>query len=313
MLAVAYHFYGVSYEEKIPLKSKKPTILERVRDSWVEYSHAIYVTVVLGTAFFASAPEKADWAHKISLIAIACYFVVLLGFLFWFTHTYSRKARYAESLRLIHSAIHDVRDIAGYLERCYRRKDTFSRIVVHGALQGCLDAVARAFAMVTGANCRVCIKVVGGDSSTNAFVTTACRDKISHEDCREKDRHERADHLIAENTDFSYLVHGKKTFYLNGDIAGTTGYLNTSTPAYAGRLPYKSVIVLPIRRTYNISSNIESPPPPTVVGFLCIDSHSRFSFTEKYDVQMGAVVADALCPILELWDRMERISRRKIR
>ena len=293
------------------MTSKKPTVLERLRDSWVEYSHATYVAIVLGGAFFSTATGKSEWAHKISLIAIASYFVILLLFLFWFAHTYSRKARYAESLRLIHSAIHDIRDTAGYLERCYRRKDTFSAFVVHGALQGCLDAVARAFSMVTGANCRVCIKVVGGDSPSNAYVTTACRDKISQDDCREKDRSEKKDHLITENTDFSYLVHGKKTFYLNGDIDGTTGYLNTSILQYGGRLPYKSVIVLPIRRTYNLSSKNETAPPPTVVGFLCIDSHSRFSFTEKYDVQMGAVIADALCPILELWDRMARISRRQ--
>ncbi len=287
-----------------------PTIVERLRDSWVEYSHAAYVTIVIGGAFFASAPEKTEWSHRVSLIAIASYFVVLLGFLFWFIHTYSRKARYAESMRLVHSAVHDVRDIAGYLERCYLRKDTFSQVVVHGALQGCLDAVARAYALVTGANCRVCIKVVGGDKPANAYVSTACRDKISQEDCSEKDRKEGQDHLIAKNSDFSYLVYGEKPFYLNGDIQGTNGYLNTSQQSYGGRLPYNSVIVLPIRKTYHLSSSKETPRPPTVVGFLCIDSHSRFSFIEKYDVQMGAIVADALCPILEWWDRLERISRR---
>ena len=259
---------------------------------------------------FASAPEKAEWAQKVSLIAIASYFVVLLIFFLWFVHAYSRKARYAEALRLVHSAIHDIRDIAGYLERSYRKKDRYVKSVVKESLQRCLDAVAMSFALVTGARCRVCIKVVGGSDPANAYVTTACRDKISAGDCHVRDTHEHQTHLISKNTDFNYIVNGGKTFYLNGDVAGTHGYMNTSDEFYRGKLPYRAAIVLPIRRTFNVSSLNDAPNQPQVVGFLCIDSDSRFSFSEKYDVQMGAIIADALCPIIELWDRLERMSRR---
>lgn len=294
------------------MNSKKlsPTILERIRDTWVEYSHAAYITIILGTTFFRSAPEQAEWAHKVSLLAIASYFVVLLLFLFWFTHTYSRKARYAESMRLVHSSIHGIRDIAGYLEHCYRKKDIFSRDVVYKGLQECLDAQARAFTLVTGTNCRVCVKVIDGQDSANAFVRTACRDAVSAADCKEKDRAEGTEHLVNANSDFTYLLHSGRTAYLNGDVQNTNGYVNTSNDAYKNKLPYKSVIVLPIRRTYNIKNNAELPKKPVIVGFLCIDSNSRFSFTEKYDVQMGAVIADALCPILELWYRLEATTKR---
>ncbi len=291
-------------------KNISPSILERVRDSWIEYSHAAYITIVLGAVFFHSAPEKAEWGHKVSLIAIASYFVILLLFLFWFTHTYSRKARYAESLRLVHSSIHNIRDIAGYLERCYRKKDVYSKDVVYKGLQECLDAHARAFALVTGTNCRVCVKLVDGQDPGNAYVRTACRDTVSAADCKEKDRTEGTQHLVNANSDFTYLLHSGHTSYLNGDVQNTNGYINTSAEAYKNKLPYKSVIVLPIRRTYNIRNSGEFPKKPVVVGFLCIDSNSRFSFTEKYDVQMGAVVADALCPILELWYRLDATKKR---
>jgi hypothetical protein len=292
--------------------SKKPTIVERLQDSWVHWSHAAYVTVVLGTSFFYTGPEKAEWGHKVALIAIASYFVVLLLFLFWFIHMYSRKARYAEAMRLVHSSVHDIRDIAGYLERCVRRTDSFSPAVLKGALQGCLDAAAMAFSMVTGARCRVCIKVVGGTSESSAYVTTACRDKLSEQekDCKARDTKEGASHLISQNSDFNYLVYGGNSYYLNGDIQGSHGYMNSSKSFYKDKLPYRSAIVLPIRRTFAVSSDTTLDRAPEVVGFLCIDSHSRFSFTEKYDVQMGAILADALCPILEWWIRLERKTRR---
>lgn len=292
--------------------SANPTIIERLRDSWVHWSHAAYVTGVLGAAFFATAPEKAEWSHRVALGAIASYFVILLLFLGWFIHTYSRKARYAEAMRLVHSAVHDVRDIAGYLERCVRRTDAFSPAVLKHALQGCLDAAAMAFSMVTGARCRVCIKVVGGTSASTAYVTTACRDKLSEQDqiCRARDEKEGASHLISKNSDFNFLVHGGNSYYLNGDIQGSHGYMNTSKSHYKDKLPYRSTIVLPIRRTFAVSSNTTTIQEPEVVGFLCIDSHSRFSFTEKYDVQMGAILADALCPILEWWIRLERKTKK---
>lgn len=290
----------------------KPTIIERLRDSWVHWTHAAYLTMVLGTSFFLTAPEKAEWSHKVALIAIASYFVVLLLFLFWFIHTYSRKARYAEAMRLVHSSVHDIRDIAGYLERCVRKTDTFSPRVLKDALQGCLNAAALAFSMVTGARCRICIKVVGGTNATTAYVTTACRDKLSEQDneCKARDEKEDHSHLISKNSDFNFLVHGGNSYYLNGDIPGTHGYMNTSKSHYKDKLPYRSTIVLPVRRTFAVSSNQTNYRSPEVVGFLCIDSHSRFSFTEKYDVQMGAILADAICPILEWWIRLERKTQK---
>jgi len=279
--------------------SNNPTLVEKLRDSWVEYLHTVYVVCVIGGWYVANIYDPTEFKSRVALIAILVYFVILLLFLGYFIHAYSRKARYAEATICLHQAVHEIRDAGTYLNYCVDGGQKYELAEFKLYMTRMLESVVRAYAIVTGTNCRAAIKLLG-NSGKVSYVKTMARDSTSAQYCRDKDKNESNRHAVTKNTDYNLILNGGRAHYFSGDIVGAKDYLNTSREEYGDKLPYSSVIVLPVR-----SATIPQPDSDAdkyrVLGFLAVDSAARNVFVEKYDVQMGAVVADALYPIMDLW------------
>jgi hypothetical protein len=151
--------------------------------------------------------------------------------------------------------------------------------------------------MVTGTNCRVAIKILGG--SGNSFVKTLARDSASAQSCHEKDKSEGKQHTVVKNTDYNLILNGGRSYFFCNNIPSSKEYINTSKDEYGEKLPYAAAIVLPVR-----SANSQQCEGATdkyrCLGFLAVDSAARNAFLEKYDVQLGAIVADALYSVMDL-------------
>lgn len=280
---------------------------ERLKDSWVEYSHAIYVLLVIFGLYFQGIQEASEYKTRAVLIALLLYFVVLLLFLGYFVHSYARKARYAEAMRCVHDAVHELRNTTAYLKQCKLKDLSYEYAAFTKHLQGTLDAMSTAFTLVTGTKCRAAVKIMGGQNDQGLHVKTLCRDSNSEKHCKCKDDIEGQEHLISQNTDYNMIMHNGRNYFLHNSLNDDPNYLNSSKQHYKGKLPYAASIVLPIRLVKLVSEGTIKKPRQKVIGFLAIDSSSRKTFTEKYDVQMGATIADAMYPVLDLWSRVHDI------
>lgn len=286
-------------------KTSKPNILERLRDSWVEYLHIIYILIVFGGYFAANFMDLHEFKTRAALIAILVYMAIILVSLGYFIHAYSRKARYAEALSCVHNSVHGIRDAAEYLKACYYRKDRYEQSRFRQQLQQCLDSIARGYTLAVGTQCRASIKLIGGNTTNTSYVRTLARDSSSAERCIERDQQEGETHQIVQNTDYSLIMYSGKQFFLSNDLSVAHNYTNTSDRTYTNGRPYKSTIVLPIKhKSVRYETDGKCEVENKILGFLTIDSSSRYCFAERYDVEMGYIVSDALYPVLDLWKRI---------
>lgn len=221
------------------------------------------------------------------------YILILAATLVWREAAYSRKARYAEASKNIHDCAHNLRDALIAFHN--RNKEE-----AHRVLRDALIAFSDAFSLITGANCRACIKTLVGvndfaSENTEFAVETLIRSSTS-------DRNEDDDATpINCNTDFEMLFARERRFYICNDLTKEDGYKNSHWPSnpeerreFIRKAEYKyvSTIVWPIRGP----SSVDGRPP--VIGYLCIDSLTRGIFERRYDVELGAIIADTLYSLL---------------
>ena len=290
-------------------QNSKSNIFEKLRDSWVEYLHTIYVIAVVGGWALSNFFEPSEFKTRVALIALLVYFLVLFLFLGYFIHAYSRKARYAEAASCLHQAIHEIRDTSTYLKNCGQEIQKYELAEFKGHLERVLESAVKAYTIVTGTNCRAAIKLIGG-ASNNLHVKTLSRDSTSARNCNEKDKAEGTKHKIVKNSDFNLILNNGRKFFFCNDIRSSKEYINSSTPENGETLPYSSVLVLPIRGT-NSHESEDDADKYKYLGFLAIDSSSRNVFVEKYDIQMGAIVADALYHVLDTWSQLQNLHNKK--
>lgn len=195
-------------------------------------------------------------------------------------------------------------------------------------MQSILSRFAYCYGITSGVNCRASIKLIGmldknkGSSVENLYIRTLVRDINSTSECKKKDVAEKnEDHLVSDNTDFLKIVRQKRSYYFSGNINAEDDYENSSLkfweqhnpmrtairkkipilsrfleflkPEWGSLFPYVSVIVLPIRCKEG-SEGLGVP-----IGFLSVDSKSRKCFWERYDVHLGASIADSIYHVLE--------------
>jgi len=281
------------------------------KNHWFEWFHVVYASIVIVSAFSNIWPSEAETRELLLLVAFLIYFVVLLVFLILFTFKFSRKSRYAEATKCLHSALHSARDAYHYLDWCKsedHEKIVFDEERLCAYMKTTLTSIADAFTIVSGVRCRSSIKVLGQNSQGQLFVKTLARDEVSQVECQKKDSVETTSHLVSLNTDFSEITEGNLDYFYVGDLTKYLNYTNTSMKKHDSMksekwtLPYKSTIVWPIRYVY-IKSEVENGTGTheDLYGFLTLDSSSVNSFIKRYDVQMGALLADSLFPVLNAY------------
>ncbi len=296
--------------------SKVRTWSQLILRAWGHWVHIVYVVLVIALYFWAGAYAEKDVKVLIAYIAVFCYVLLLMGLLAYFIVSYSRKARYSEAMYCIHSAVHELRNASSYLDRCLIKPIEYESTKFKESLRAVLESVVQAFNIVSAISNRTCIKVLGGEIG-NEHVTTLCRDPASHERNKSRDVSEGQKHKVNLNTDYHLLVRAEQRYFLSNNLKKYPNYMNTSLNANDkssndGRwsLPYVSSLVLPIRYIEEESCDASRKDTRiTILGFLAIDSQARGAYTERYDVEMGAIIADALYSVLSRWIKLEEASK----
>ena len=295
----------------------------------------VLTAVIVSISVFLSFVSGWDIIEKISKeehpTVLTVTYVLFLSFLFMICHValswqLTRKARYANIASHIHRINHSVRDILTYLDEHdpksddKREKNERTRIAV-GQI---LDSTVSIFAMLTGTNCRACIKLIYTEMADDAagvglYVHTYIRDGNSNAALQRTDverRKQNSDPLTPErNRVFSDLfdLRNSSWYYVNNDLIKAyknRSFNSTSFEAYDPRravapphswpLPYRSTITCVIRQN---ASPLMPRRDCNVLGFLAIDSESRGVFNRRWDVQLALSIADAL------FHPLEKISR----
>ncbi len=285
------------------------------KEKWFGWFHAIYASIVILSAITNIFPDDPGLRELVLLIAFVIYSVILLIFLVVFTFQYSRKSRYAEATKCVHTALHAVRNAYHYLEWCKSANHpeiSFDEDRLCLYMKTALTSISEAFSIVAGVKCRVSIKVLGQNAVNQLYVRTLTRDEVSQNQCDKRDLSEGKQHLVSQNTDFHLITEGLSDYFFAGNLKDYPNYINTSKDKHDGlrgqnwSLPYKSTIVWPIRYVYNKNERdaLEGSSHEDIYGFLTVDSSSKNVFVERYDVQMGAALADALFPVMDAYSKL---------
>ncbi|MCP3940922.1 MAG: hypothetical protein GY710_05505 [Desulfobacteraceae bacterium] len=228
-------------------------------------------------------------------IIFAVYIFMIAVLLVHREFVYSRKARYAETMRDFHECLHKVRD--SFHDVWCSGDEEISRL----AIREVLVPFANVFTLVTMTRCRACIKIIKTKSEnsqpqyhTKTFVRSNAKQLTTKQDKESK---------IDDNSDFLRVFYKAKRCFFCNDLKKENPYLNSNWPnnpekrkefIKKEKYDYISTIVWPIRgKPESITKK------PETIGFLCIDSLSTDVFMRKYDFDAGAIIADALYPLLK--------------
>jgi len=288
-------------------KTYAKSIWKTLGDSWVHWFHLVYVICWVAASLAAGWVDTRELRILVAYIGLFVYVLVLMGLFLYFIASYSRKARYSEAVKCVHSAMQEIRNLNWYLDRCTRSELRYETAEVKNSLRAILDSVVSAYNIATAMSNRACLKILGRDGSVE-YVRTLCRDSVSSEASKEKDASEGKRHVVNKNTDFSLIMRGERSYFLCANIATYPDYMNTSKGAdlSAERPPYTSTLVLPVRHVA-ASDQVAALKENRIDlrAFLAVDAEGRGAYEERYDVDMGAAVADALYSVFMQMERLE--------
>lgn len=181
------------------------------------------------------------------------------------------------------------------------------------------NELSATFSGITNKTCSVCIKLFTLTENNEIAVHTLCRDFDSNSSGARVHPDEDTDHLLKENTDFTWIFeHIDKTgiqfhYYFSNSLPLEDFYINSriNSDEYPPKskiiiwkeilrcfrwpLPYRSTIVVPITPLTEQKIN-----EGEIVGYLCIDSPSFWTFNKKFDIHIMRGVADGLYSSMKL-------------
>ena len=305
-------------------KKTSTNMFEASKDSSVLGQSIAWLAICLGLlvagARWLGLPEATlTWLDR--LVLYIGFLLLIVGFL-WNELRTVRGRRYAKIQRHFHSISHIIRDQHAVLDAIESGHTSFEKneYLLRSHVGIVLNHFAFSFSMLTGTNCRACIKLFVEESesesrSSELYVSTFVRDQFSFEAQSKTDikRDTSADPLN-ENTDFkAVLKDDTKRWFFSNYLPALSNYENTSDPTLAQRqlsfiealtnrfvpvgwkLPYVSTIVWPIQKPF---INDVDGAEYAILGFLTVDSPSRGVFNRNHDVYYGAGIADMLFPLL---------------
>lgn len=238
---------------------------------------------------------------------------------------HKRLHRYAEATYFYHYVNHSARD---YLSQLISREDRDRNL--SDFLAETLTAISTCFSIVTGKQCRCCIKELKRDQE----IITARRDNLSEAQAESQRilRDTNIKHTLDENTDFYnlwYAEEGCYRIYISNNLPNDYrfGRYKNSSFEILGKpeissflwrtyirkwtLPYRSALVFPIRYISEFKPPSHERSGPTenphwkYWGFLCVDCNSKNVFDYRYAVELGGAFADLLYSFLVTVDFVE--------
>jgi hypothetical protein len=268
-----------------------------------------------------------EWALSLTLclIAITCLFV--LGYREFYRLGRIRLARTLPYLDALSTSLRDLRSYLNLHSARIRTGQPLQEDVLERSremLSDILSKEASIFTTMTATSCRACVKLIdvvqpsGSEKLTpnDIFVFALARDSSAAMANRTHDK-KRADEKfdrLAENSDFLKLYDENVDdpgFFLSNDLIAEEDYETSSIKYWNNygqsairstkvpwKLPYQSAIVWPIRQDPRPSLGINEY---RTIGFLAVDSHAKNAFSRELHVPIGAILANALFPILEIY------------
>jgi hypothetical protein len=235
-----------------------------------------------------------------------------------------RHTKYVATLRQQEEVTERLRDLRIYLRRFGSGEEPPTREVLARArkmVEEILTIYAQIFTSLISARCRTCVKMVNAarapdrkPTADDFIVYILARDTTSHNEEKDHDSRRLRDRLdpLKDNSDFVSLFNpkeGDNGFFLSNDLASEENYSSSSlnyrmnvaanpNKRKVNQWPlwYRSTIVWPVRRDQRDDLGITEP---TCLGFVTVDSHLPGVFLAHEHVPLGAMLANALYPILD--------------
>lgn len=275
------------------------------RYSGVSFGKKITVTSLLSLAsiigfiLFLIGVFEEDLTTKELVYSIALVVLAFASFIMfiWQEYRYARKARYAEATSQIHGALHHLRD-AWY---CW--KNDGSKLDIDNYIKLSLTALKGVFTLITGTNCRICIKVIYVPDDDKDKREVGERELAVFTYMRSGSGSDDGDqvHWVSDNSDFQDILrnHGTARKHFFANVLPYNGYKNSkyNVGVNPNIMDYRSTVVCPIRK-YPYEQGSRPLQKQDLIGYLCVDSKAKKVFVRRFDVDLGLAFADALYIVL---------------
>jgi hypothetical protein len=282
--------------------------LHRIRwpaTSWQFVEKFNVIVGILGFVFVIFAVREDDpFKTKALLVTLLVFFVLLAVFTIIQVWMNGEKARYAEIIETLHQCLHTVRDLDVYLNMQILSTSVDSMKTVQSRFQDdlrvILDRLVTAMSLVSSVKVNAYITQTIPENN-QLRVEVLSRDSASNNQLNHMDN-PNLDHWVNENTALRKIaVNEEVNYYHSSNI--TSDFESSFFKRFPNDQKYKSCLVLPIRG--RASNKLDHQ----YCGFLHLESMSRKAFAPRYDVDVGATIADALFLVLS---RYATLSRQRI-
>lgn len=149
--------------------------------------------------------------------------------------------------------------------------------------------------MVTGARVQVTISFTRVEVDNKLGVYVQARDSSSRNQWGYRDD-PAVVHLVAKNTAMRSIVEDDVNYYHNGKVHKSPDYKSSYFEHWQKDARYRSVLVFPIRCSPSLAQGDDR-----YCGFLHVESMAARAFNTRYDVDLGATVADTLYMVLSTY------------
>lgn len=263
---------------------------------WIEKSYVILA--LIGMIFTALSFYVGGTFKEIATVSTVLVFFVLSSVsAIAMSIINGNKAKYAEVLEYLHQCAHIVRDlhlfVASNLAHTGHTDTVKQRL--NFDLGAILDKLTIAYSLASSTKIQISLYFTRFDKtkSDKLGVVVVARDSASRDQWTHRDNSEQEDiHLIEKNTAFRSITEDDVNYYHSGDVSKNKDYKSSYFTKYPNDPKYKTILACPVRCT-GATTDIDR-----YCGFLVIESMSENALNTRYDVDLGAAVADSLYMVL---------------
>lgn len=307
-----------------------------VRPMWANARHGLSkffasVSVLVGALGFCSnvfslISLSANAQQIIQTLSLSAISLISLGTLACREVVLGRKAKFASTLDRQQAASVKIKDLYCFLikgldesQNSEEKERTLRLAKVE--LKSILDEYSSIFSQLISQRCRICIKVLCFEGS-EPYVYTLARESLSAKECCKDDaERERTKFDLLNLNNFLVKMFDNdqpdETYFFSNDLTAEKHYEPSSvkfkmiaakeTCSVNRRkwyLPYKSAMVMPIKQDAREDLDV-AEGQEMIVGFVGIDSPSRWAFSEPSYVPLAQSFASSLFPILRRYAEVD--------
>lgn len=216
-----------------------------------------------------------------------------------------------------HKVMHDALNQYFKIMHSYKKKTLTETELTNTymvSLSAILDMLCEILTSFTQKKISACVKLISYSKDEeiidldNATLVTFCRSNNSESQRDSYEKHNKAEILLKDNTDFLEIVSddNNKDYFYQGNLARYDKVLQETGKHYHNSNEnweryYCGTIVVPIRIEFKHLYHQKKDDAYHILGFVCVDSKSSDAFTEqyeKYNVDVVKAYADLIYILL---------------